>query len=107
MREHVESNRALVLQRIEALVRWAIERSGIPADLDVELGARTIRCLSEEAGRMLLTDPEQYSPERYERFSRADDGAHLGKRNDRLNTVGTRFQGSPPSILTRQHPRPG
>jgi AcrR family transcriptional regulator len=71
VREHVESNRALVLQRVEALVRWAIERSGIPADLDVELAARTIRCLSEEAGRMLLTDPAQYSPERYERFSRA------------------------------------
>lgn len=68
VREHVERNRALILQRIEALVRWAIERSGIPADLDVELGARTIRTLSEEAGRMLLTDPERYSPDRYERF---------------------------------------
>ncbi len=68
VREHVERNRALILQRIEALVRWAIERSGIPADLDVELGARTIRSLSEEAGRMLLTDPERYSPDRYERF---------------------------------------
>jgi AcrR family transcriptional regulator len=71
VREHVERNRAVILKRIEALVKWAIERSGIPADLDVELGARAIRSLSEEAGRMLLTDPERYSPERYERFFHA------------------------------------
>src|SRR5580704_11197216 len=58
-------------QNLGRLLQALIERSGIPADLDVELAARTIRCLSEEAGRMLLTDPAQYSPERYERFSRA------------------------------------
>lgn len=68
VREHVERNRALTQQRIETLVRWAIERSGIPRDLDVELGARTIRGLTEEAGRMVLTDHERYSPERYEAF---------------------------------------
>jgi AcrR family transcriptional regulator len=71
VRDHVERNRALILERIEALVRWAIERSEVPANLDVELTARTIRCLSEEAGRMVLTDRERYSPERYERFARA------------------------------------
>ena len=68
VRDHVERNRALTQQRIEALVRWAIDRSGIPHDLDVELGARAIRSLSEEAGRMVLTDQETYSPARYERF---------------------------------------
>jgi AcrR family transcriptional regulator len=68
VREHVEANRRVVQQRIEAVVSWAIERTGIPEDLDVELGARTIRSLSEEAGRQVLTDPENFSPERYERF---------------------------------------
>jgi AcrR family transcriptional regulator len=68
VRDHVERNRAATQQRIEALVRWAIERSGIPHDLDVELSARAIRSLSEEAGRSVLTDRETYSPERYERF---------------------------------------
>lgn len=71
VREHVERNRARTLDRIEALVRWAIERSGTPANLDVELSARAIRSLCEEAGRMLLTDPERYSPRRYQRFARA------------------------------------
>jgi AcrR family transcriptional regulator len=68
VREHVETNRARLLERLEELVVWAIERSRIPEDLDVEIGARAILRLSEEAGRMVLTDPERFSPERYERF---------------------------------------
>jgi AcrR family transcriptional regulator len=71
VREHVQSNRARVLKRIEATVRWAIDRSELPADLDVELCARAIRSLSEEAGRMLLIDSERYSPRRYRRFVRS------------------------------------
>jgi AcrR family transcriptional regulator len=68
VREHVETNRAQVLERLEELVVWAIERSRIPEDLDVEIGARAILRLSEEAGRMVLTDAERFSPARYERF---------------------------------------
>ena len=68
VREHVEVNRAHVLARIEALVRWAIERSDAPQAVDVELTARTIRDWSEQAGRMVLTDPERYPGDRYEQF---------------------------------------
>ncbi len=68
VREHVETNRARLLERLEELVVWAIERSRIPEDLDVEISARAILRLSEEAGRMVLTDPERFSPGRYERF---------------------------------------
>jgi AcrR family transcriptional regulator len=68
VREHVEVNRALVLARIESLVRWGVERAKLPHDLDVELTARTFRDWSEQAARMLLTDPESYPPDRYERF---------------------------------------
>jgi AcrR family transcriptional regulator len=67
-REHVEINRARVLERIEQLVRWAIERRELPPELDVELVARAINELGEQAGRMVLTDPDRYPPERYERF---------------------------------------
>jgi AcrR family transcriptional regulator len=70
VRDHVEANRARLLERLEGLVRWAIDQSGIPADLDVEICARAILRLSEEAGRMVLTDAERFSPERYERFVR-------------------------------------
>ena len=57
-----------MLKRIERLVQWSIERGELPADLDVELAARAIRDLGEQAGRMVLTDPKRYTPERYERF---------------------------------------
>jgi AcrR family transcriptional regulator len=70
VRQHVEAGRARVLARIERLVQWAIERSELPDDLDAELTARAIRDWSEQAGRMVLTDPERYPPERYERFAR-------------------------------------
>ena len=69
VRQLVETNRARTLERIERLVRWAMQRPEIPDDLDVELSARAIRDLGEEAARMVLTDPERYSPERYERFT--------------------------------------
>jgi hypothetical protein len=59
-----------VLGRLEALVRWGVERSKLPHDLDVELTARMIRDWAEQAGRMILTDPGRYPPERYERYVR-------------------------------------
>jgi AcrR family transcriptional regulator len=68
VRQHVEVNRALVLERLEGLVRWGIERGKLPDDLDVELTARAIRDWSEEAGRMVLTDTERFPQERYERY---------------------------------------
>ncbi|MGZ4187162.1 MAG: TetR/AcrR family transcriptional regulator [Solirubrobacteraceae bacterium] len=68
VRQHVETHRAKILERIERLVHWAINRNELPSDLDVELTARAIRDLGEVAGRMVLTDPERYSPDRYERF---------------------------------------
>lgn len=68
VRQHVEAGRARVLARIERLVRWALERTALPGELDVELTARGIRDWTELAGRMVLTDPVRYPPERYARF---------------------------------------
>jgi AcrR family transcriptional regulator len=69
VRQHVETNRARTLARIEQLVRWAMSRAALPTELDPELTARAIRNLGEDAGRMVLTDPERHPPERYERFA--------------------------------------
>ena len=68
VRQHVQAGRARVLARIERLVAWAVEHSELPRDLDVELTAHAIRDFCEQAGRMVLTDPDRYSPARYERF---------------------------------------
>jgi AcrR family transcriptional regulator len=68
VRQHVEVNRARVLARIERLVRWGIDQGKLPRDLDVELTARAIRDWAEQAGRMVLTDPERFPQPRYERY---------------------------------------
>jgi AcrR family transcriptional regulator len=71
VREHVETNRAQVLERLTQRVAWAVDRAGLRGDLDIEICARAMLRLSEEAGRMVLTDHERFSPERYERFARS------------------------------------
>jgi AcrR family transcriptional regulator len=70
VRDHVETNRARTLEQVQELVRWAIARSALPSQLDAELAARAMQSLAEEAGRMVLTNAESYSPERYETFVR-------------------------------------
>jgi AcrR family transcriptional regulator len=68
IREQVEKQRARMQDRIARLVAWAQERPDFPAGLDVELTAHSIRTLCEEAGRLVLTDPKRYSPERFQAF---------------------------------------
>ena len=68
VRRHIESNRARTLERIEQVVRAALAQAGRLDLLDTELIARAIRDLCEEAGRMVLTDPDRYPPARYEQF---------------------------------------
>lgn len=69
VRQHVQAGRAQVLARIERLVAWAVERRKLARDFDVELTAHAIRDFCEQAGRMVLTDPDRYPPERYQRFA--------------------------------------
>ncbi|MGN6868007.1 MAG: TetR/AcrR family transcriptional regulator [Solirubrobacteraceae bacterium] len=69
VRQHVQAGRAQVLARIERLVGWSVERGQLAHHLDVELTAHAIRDFCEQAGRMVLTDPDRYPPERYQRFA--------------------------------------
>lgn len=71
VRDHVETNRTQVLDRLEQFLCWVVERSELPADFDTEICARAVLRLCEEAGRMVLTDPGRFSPQRYERFARS------------------------------------
>jgi AcrR family transcriptional regulator len=71
VREHVETNRARILERVQLLVRAGAGAQGTGAStLDVELAARSIMALAEDAGRLVLTDPERFAPGRYETFVR-------------------------------------
>lgn len=68
IREQVETNRAEMHKRIVRMVEWAFSRPEFPHQFDVELTAYAIRHLSEEAGRMVLTSPVQFTPARYSKF---------------------------------------
>jgi AcrR family transcriptional regulator len=68
IREQVQTNQARMHERITRLVEWAFSRPEFPHKLDVELTAHAIRHLSEEAGRMVLTNPATFTPQRYSHF---------------------------------------
>ena len=74
VREHVGRGRTEVARAIEALVAWGIGTRGGPA-VDVEIAAQAILTLAEGAGRMVLTHPERYTPERIGSFTRSVIGA--------------------------------
>jgi AcrR family transcriptional regulator len=71
VRSQVETNRANAIKRMEDLVRWGLALPGMPGDFDVELTARAIETIGEEAGRLALTDPDAYTSERYSAFAAA------------------------------------
>lgn len=75
IRHIVERNRQAYADRITELVAWGLESRGGPSGLDVELAARSLLAMGEEAGRLMLVDPERYSPERLEAFVRTVMGA--------------------------------
>lgn len=63
----VERRRAALARRIASLMQWALPRLGAPAQMDPELLARLVVATAEEAGRLVLTDPQRWPPERFER----------------------------------------
>jgi AcrR family transcriptional regulator len=69
VRRQVQRNRERVLEQFRALVSWGLQRRGGPAGLDEELVARAIMALGEEAGRLVLTDPERFTAERLTGFA--------------------------------------
>jgi AcrR family transcriptional regulator len=68
IRDQVQTNQARMHERIMRLVEWAFSRPEFPHQIDVELTAHAIRHLSEEAGRMVLTNPARFTPQRYSHF---------------------------------------
>ena len=69
IRDYVQRNRLALLGRLEKLVAWGLERRGGPKGLDVELLARSLLAAGEEAGRLVLTEPGRFPPERLAEFA--------------------------------------
>jgi AcrR family transcriptional regulator len=69
VREHVEGGRRLALDGLRALVRAGIAvRPGL-GQVDVELVARALLATCEQAAKLVLTEPAEFSPERYAQFA--------------------------------------
>ena len=64
VRREVERKRAKLLEQLRVLVHWGIEHRGGMRELDEDLLTRGILSVGEEAGRLLLTDPERYPIDR-------------------------------------------
>jgi AcrR family transcriptional regulator len=69
VRSQVERGRRVLRGHLERLVGWALRRRGGP-ELDIELAARTLLSLGEDAARLVLTHPD-HPPERIGAFARS------------------------------------
>jgi AcrR family transcriptional regulator len=64
LRERAVEIRAAVTEQLAAVVPYALADGTGPPSPDPELTALTLQAVSEEAARLLLEDPENYSIER-------------------------------------------
>jgi AcrR family transcriptional regulator len=69
VRARVARNRMVVLARVQSIAAWALERRGGPPGVDPELLARTMLIAGEEGGRLVLSDPERFTPQRLSSFA--------------------------------------
>jgi AcrR family transcriptional regulator len=70
VREQVDANRRRIAGQLEELLAWGIEARGGPEGLDIELGAQALIAVAEQLARLVLTDPQRYTPERAGEFVR-------------------------------------
>ena len=70
VREHVSEGRRFALEQLRALLAWGSTRRIELVDLDLELAARALLAVGEQAVRLVLTEPAEFTPERYGDFAR-------------------------------------
>lgn len=68
MRERINHHRERLVATIEPMAEWGIGRLGL-GHLDAELVAHMIIGTAEDAGRLTLTQPDRFPPERLANFS--------------------------------------
>jgi AcrR family transcriptional regulator len=68
VRDHMEAGRETVRRRLEELLVWGVEKRGGPHDLDIELTSHALIAVGERLARLVLINPDEYSPERVGEF---------------------------------------
>jgi AcrR family transcriptional regulator len=71
VRERVDADRDNVRRQLEALLSWGLGRRGVPPGADVELAAHSLMAVVEHWCRLVLADPDHFSPERLAGFAQA------------------------------------
>jgi AcrR family transcriptional regulator len=69
VREHVERGREMVIEQLQGLLSWGLERRGGPEGIDLELAAHSLLAVGERAAQLVLEDPEHFTPERVAAFA--------------------------------------
>jgi len=70
VRARVDRDRERVREQLEGLLRWGLARRGGPPDLDLELASHALLAVAERWGRLVLSEPEEFSGERLAAFVR-------------------------------------
>jgi AcrR family transcriptional regulator len=68
VRDHVRTGREFALNRLRALVEWGQSQQAGSGNPDIELLAQILLAIGEQAVRLVLTQPDEFTPERYEQF---------------------------------------
>jgi AcrR family transcriptional regulator len=68
VRERVEREQTQIAKQLETLVRWGLDALHVKLD-DVELAVHSLIVLVREGGRLHLSDPKAYPPERLSSFA--------------------------------------
>lgn len=64
VRHRYGSNRSEIVERVAFMVRQVAARGVLPADADPHVLARMIVAVGEDLGRMVLSEPDRWPPER-------------------------------------------
>jgi AcrR family transcriptional regulator len=71
VRDNFEEARAFALAQLRALLEWGRDHRPGLAELDLDLTAISLLAIGEQGARMLLGQPEQFSAQRFARFTRS------------------------------------
>lgn len=69
VRERIAEGRAAVFALLEPLVEWGVQARGGPPGIDTELLARGLLTMGEDAARIVVAEPERFTPDRIATFT--------------------------------------
>jgi AcrR family transcriptional regulator len=69
VREHVDRGRAFALTQAQSLIEGLLAQRPSMASIDRQLAAHSVLAMGEQAARLMLSDPDEYTPDRLVAFA--------------------------------------